>query len=127
MSEINGKKQILIVEDDVAMQEIYTMMFKPRGEEYEVEIFGDARDAYKRIKERTFDIIILDIYMEPMEGDAFLVCIRDDKDIPEIPVLVVSVLDPEKLEHFKKLKNVDFIKNPVDEEHLVEKIEEMTG
>lgn len=127
MSGENKKKRILIVEDDMAMQEIYKVMFKSRKDLYDIETFGDARLALERLKEDNFDLVILDIYMEPMEGDVFFTCIRDDEEIPNLPVLVISVLDPYKLEHFKERGSVDFLKKPVDEEHLMEKIEEMTG
>jgi len=127
MSGENEKKRILIVEDDMAMQEIYKVMFQSRSDRYDIEIFGDARLALRVMKEDHVALIILDIYMEPMEGDIFFTCVREDKDIPNVPVLVISVIDPSRLEHFKKMGNVEFLKKPVEEEHLMEKIEEMIG
>lgn len=126
MPEEKDKKHIIIVEDDMAMQEIYKVMFQSRSDSYSLEIFGDARLAFKTLKEDHVALIILDIYMEPMEGSMFFTCIRDDEDIPDIPVLVISVLDSSRLEHFKARRgNVEFLQKPVEEEQLMQKIEEM--
>ena len=62
-----------------------------------------------------------------MEGDVFFAQIREDEEIPNIPVLVISVLDSSRLEHFKDRGNVEFLKKPVEEEQLMQKIEEMTS
>lgn len=125
MPEEKDKKRIIVVEDDMAMQEIYRVMFHSRTDRYSLEIFGDARLAFKTLKEDQVDLIILDIYMEPMEGGMFFTCIRDDEEIPDIPVLVISVLDSSRLEHFKDRGNVEFLQKPVEEEQLMQKIEEM--
>ena len=61
-----------------------------------------------------------------MEGNTFFTLIREDETIPNLPVLFISVLDPARLEHFKKKGNVEFLKKPVEEEQLMEIIEEMT-
>ncbi|MBD3426793.1 MAG: response regulator [Candidatus Omnitrophica bacterium] len=118
-------KKILIVEDNLEMQKLYRNMFRPRQGEYDIEIEGDARKAFKRLAEKTFDLVILDIIMEPMDGESFFACLREDSKKKDIPVLVISVLDGEGLEYMKKLKKVDFLQKPVTINELMDKIGSM--
>ncbi|MGB2601507.1 MAG: response regulator [Candidatus Omnitrophota bacterium] len=118
-------KNILIVEDNVEMQKLYKNMFKNKQDEYGVEIEGDARKAFKRLAEKDFDLVLLDIIMEPMDGESFFACIRQDSKRKDIPVLVVSVLGQEGLDYMKKLTKVDFLQKPVTIEELMEKIGSM--
>ncbi len=115
-------KRVLIVEDDTDMQEIYRNMFNDQADKYEVDILGDAVEGLRRLKEGIFDLVILDIIMEPMPGDSFFSCARDDSAVRDIPILVVSVLNPDDLEHFKKTDHVDFLQKPITKEELFTKI-----
>lgn len=121
-------KNIMIVEDDLGMQEIYRDIFSEKKDEYKVELFGDGRLAYKRAKEGDIDMIILDMIMEPMDGNEFYACLRNqsDKKINSIPVLVVSVINPNSLIEMKRINNVDFLQKPVTGEQLFRKIDERT-
>jgi CheY-like chemotaxis protein len=118
-------KNILIVEDNVEMQKLYKNMFKNKQDEYEIEIEGDARKAFKRLAEKDFDLVLLDIIMEPMDGESFFACVRQDSKRKNIPVLVISVLDQEGLDYMKKLTKVDFLQKPVTIEELMKKIGSM--
>jgi len=115
-------KRVLIVEDDTDMQEIYRNMFKDQADKYKVEILGDAVEAFRRLKKEIFDLVILDIIMEPMPGDSFFACARDDAEVREVPILVVTVLNPDDLAHFKKINHVDFLQKPITKEELFAKI-----
>lgn len=118
-------RQILIVEDEKDMQEIYRDMFSDQAEEYEIDIESNAAAALRRLKERTFDLIILDIIMEPMSGDSFFVHVRDDIKTMNLPILVASVLKPDLLEQLKKMDHVYFLQKPITKEQLLEKINDI--
>ena len=115
-------KKILIVEDDKEMVTLYKDMFKERLDKYEIQVENNAASALKRLDDETFDLIILDIIMEPMTGDSFYIFARLDKKIT-IPVLVVSVLSPDTLKNLEKIDNISFLQKPIIEEQLFEKIE----
>ena len=78
--------------------------------------------AIERLEAKKYDLIILDIIMEPISGDTFFNRIRLDKGI-RTPVLVVTVLHRNELEGFDGLNNVSFLQKPVTEEQLFKKIE----
>lgn len=121
----NKVKQILIVEDDKDMQEIYEDMFgDARG--YKVDIVNKASEALRKLQEKKYNLIILDIIMEPVTGDSLFLYIRADKKTKDIPVLVVSVLSPVTMEKLKKINHIDFLQKPITRGQLIEKIEQMT-
>ncbi|MFQ5952406.1 MAG: PleD family two-component system response regulator [Candidatus Omnitrophota bacterium] len=124
----NEKKRILIVEDDEDMREIYREMFENKGSKYEIETVMDARLGFKKLVESKFDFVILDIIMEPMSGDTFFATMKGSEELKDVPVIIVSVLDPEDLEwQIKGAKKIDFLRKPVTEEQLFEKIENFTA
>ena len=121
----NKVKQILIVEDDKDMQEIYEDMFgDARG--YNVDMVNKASEALRKLQEKKYNLIILDIIMEPVTGDSLFLYIRADKKTKEIPVLVVSVLSPVTMEKLKKINHIDFLQKPITRGQVIEKIEQMT-
>jgi CheY-like chemotaxis protein len=119
-------KRLLIVEDDSGMQEIYRDIFGEAEDRYAYEIVGSAEQGLKRLGESGFDLIILDIIMQPLAGDSFFVYVRENLKLRHVPIIVVSVLDPQLLENLKTMKNVGFLQKPIARARLIEKIREMT-
>ena len=106
------------------MGDIYRIMFKNKADKYEMVIERDARVAFKRLEDEDFDLVVLDIIMEPMGGESFYAVMRSDDRVKGIPVIVVSVLNTEDIEHMKRKRGpIDFLKKPVTEKQLFEKIE----
>lgn len=114
--------KILIVEDDKDMQEIYRGMFA-KAEQCSIEILGDAQAALKRLKEEKFDLVILDIIMEPMSGDSFFVHVRNEVKIKNIPILVISILKKDTLNFLETLGNFHYLQKPITKASLLEKID----
>jgi CheY-like chemotaxis protein len=117
-------KKILIVEDSKEMQEIYKDMFSDEGGRYKIEMASDGVAALRRVREEKFDLIILDIIMEPITGDAFFVYVRNDVKTMDLPIVIVSVLNPLTLEHLKKINHVEFLQKPIRKEELIKVIED---
>jgi CheY-like chemotaxis protein len=116
---------ILIVDDDVEMQDIYKDLFKEEVNEYAIDIVGDGVTALKMMKERSFDLIILDIIMEPIAGDSFFAYVRNDVRTTHLPIIIVSVLSPVTLEHLRKINHVHFLQKPITKLSLFSKINEV--
>ncbi len=122
MHDVKGKlRKILIVEDDSDMQEIYRDIFRDESN-YEIELESDPLDGLKKTKQKAYDLIILDIIMDPIPGDSFFVYLRDEDKIKHIPILVVSILGEDSLELLKRLGQTDFLKKPIKKEELMKKI-----
>jgi len=115
-------KSILIIEDEKDMQDIYADMFKEQ-KKYSIDVVDGALPAARKLNEKLYDLIILDIIMSPIAGDSFFVYLKSSKQTEKIPVLVVSVLGDELLEKLKKIDSAHFLQKPISTEQLFKKID----
>jgi two-component system sensor histidine kinase and response regulator WspE len=60
---------------------------------YAVTTAEDGLDAWNTVKDEKFDLIITDIDMPNMDGIEFLLQVREDHDLHDIPVIIVSYKD----------------------------------
>ncbi|MGB3988549.1 MAG: response regulator [Minisyncoccales bacterium] len=81
-------KKIFIVEDDPFLVDIYVTKFEEKG--YSVEAVRDGEEALGVIKEREFDIIILDINLPKMSGWDVLRRLRENDKSQESKVIILS-------------------------------------
>lgn len=63
-------KKILILEDDVFLSKAYSMILTKEG--YEVVQVDNGVQALEALKEKEFDLILLDILMPELGGIEFL-------------------------------------------------------
>lgn len=83
--------QFLVVDDNAAMRSIIRNILK----ELQVETIREAQDgaeALSLLRELTFDMVITDWNMKPMNGLQFVRSIRLSKDSPNryIPIIMVT-------------------------------------
>lgn len=112
--------ELLIVEDDPEMQEFYKDMLQ--GEPYTVTLVSNADEGLKKIKEKKFDIVILDILMDGLTGDRLFAILRRDPRYKDVPVIMASALDEKTYRCFQALGNVSFLEKPFDKEKLLDEI-----
>ena len=125
--EKNKLRRILIVEDSRDMREIYKTFFKNHHKEYHIDMEGDAQIALEKLKKDHYDLIVLDIIMEPMTGESFLVYTRENKPTEDVPIVIVSVLSEGILKGLKRYKNIEFLQKPVTEVQLMGVIKKHLG
>ena len=79
---------ILFIDDNLALLEIYSEILRKEG--YLVSVAESGDDALEILRNRNFGIIILDIMMEPMNGWEILRSIRDFKDSDEATIIILT-------------------------------------
>ena len=92
---------IYVVEDDVNIQEIEMFALKNSG--YRVEGFGNAKDFFAKLSEKTPDLILLDVMLPDLDGLSILKKVRIVPDTKKIPVIFVSA----KTSEIDKVKGLD--------------------
>jgi putative two-component system response regulator len=115
--EDNMSSMILIVDDEYAGRE--TLQSVLEGEGYELEMAENGMQAIEKAKKLLPDVILLDVMMPGMTG--FEVCqrIRNDPQIAEIPIIILTALDDrESLLTALKAGADDFISKPFDRYEL---------
>ena len=89
-------KRILFVEDDQFIVDIYANQFKKEG--YEVDVAGDSKTAFEKLKNTYPDLLVLDIRIPkekcgaPVdnEGWELLKIIRSEPKTKNVKVVVAS-------------------------------------
>ncbi len=86
MSE--GKKRVLIVEDDQALINLYDKKFSNSG--YEVIRAEDGQQGVEKAEAEHPDVILLDIMLPIMNGFEVLKRLKKSNAIDKIPVVILS-------------------------------------
>lgn len=108
---------VLIVDDEYAGRE--TLQSILEGEGYQLEMAENGAQAMEKARRLLPDVILLDVMMPGMTG--FEVCqqIRNDPEIAEIPIIVLTALDDrDSLLTALKAGADDFISKPFDRYEL---------
>ncbi|MFA6547609.1 MAG: response regulator [Candidatus Magasanikbacteria bacterium] len=119
------KKTILIVEDDeVLLRALYLMFHKS---EYTIASATDGDTALKMTQRLKPDLVLLDLLLPKMNGFHYLKFLKDQPDIKNIPVIVLSNLgDKENIEKAKALGALDYyIKSDTDLTVLADKVKKL--
>jgi len=119
--------RILIVEDNEDMAKMYRMFFMGFERDYEMDIELDPAQALKRLEQKTYDLVVLDIIMAPMTGDSFFVYVRNNPATAYLPVIMVSVVTPASLAKLKAFGHVSFLHKPITQRQLFDEIKKMLG
>jgi CheY-like chemotaxis protein len=110
---------ILIVEDDADLREMMTQLLSLEG--FEAHAVANGREAldYLRQAGERPDVILLDLMMPVMDGWEFRRQQRSDPDFADVPVIVLSALDPAR---GADIGAIEFLKKPLDFDRLLELI-----
>lgn len=117
-------KRILVVDDDAQM----TMALKEaiKRANYEVEVFQRPKEALKRLKEDTFDLVVTDMKMPEMDGLSFIRSLRGEGI--NIPVLVITgFATVENAVECMKLGAADYLMKPFSFKTLKDTIDRLIG
>ncbi len=86
-------KQILLVEDDLALAKMYQDQLVSDG--FEVFLAHDGREGLDQARIKRPSLIILDIAMPKMNGMAMLEELRKDEWGKNVPVIILTIIDPD--------------------------------
>ncbi|MEC8022814.1 MAG: sigma-54 dependent transcriptional regulator [Myxococcota bacterium] len=81
-----AKAQILVVDDDPAMQRAVKTILSRQG--HQVVVAGSAEDALAVLSEANFDVVMLDVQMTGMSGLELLPILRNER--PELHVVMMT-------------------------------------
>lgn len=113
---------ILLVDDDVQIQEIFSTRLKNAG--FQVLQARNGEEGLTFAKQAKPDLILLDVMMPIMDGAKMLVEMKNIPEIKDIHVIFLTALEdkPESIKFAKESGAVDFLNKDVDFPVLLEKI-----
>ncbi|MBN1660573.1 MAG: response regulator [Anaerolineae bacterium] len=113
--------RVMIVEDDVELQELYTHMLDGTG--WEIEQMYDGTQALARLQETVPDALILDVVLDEMGGDVLYHEMRRQPRLADLPVVIVSVLSAERCHTLMQVDDkTRFLRKPFHRQALLEAV-----
>ncbi len=103
-------KRILVVDD--AVDNLFLLQTVLEVEGYQVEIADSGKAALAKIELQPPDLLLLDVMMPGMNGIEVVQHIRQNRNLPFIPVILVTGCD--RSSESQELDIEDFIAKPVD-------------
>jgi CheY-like chemotaxis protein len=111
-----GGAAVLVVDDDQSVRETLTEVLQLQG--FEVAGASNGKEALDYLHDQPPPcLILLDLNMPGVDGWQFRAAQKKDPHIAEVPVVAVSALN-----YPSNLDVSDFIRKPVDLDHLLDVI-----
>lgn len=116
-----GKKKILVVEDESYHIHILLDILKP---DYRVSISKDGADALRKaVSKSPPDLILLDIIMPGMSGYEVCTRLKADERTRDIPVIFISSLcEVKNIVRGFSLGGVDYVTKPFQTEEILARV-----
>ena len=113
----NGKRRVLIVEDEIINQEILSDML---AKDYEVITASTGAEALEKIygNKGTLSLVLLDLILPDKHGLDILRQMRQDPQLMHIPVIVMTA-DTEAEAESLTIGAIDFISKPYPQPKVV--------
>ena len=117
--------RILIVEDDVDMRNLIRHYLKKINIHQCIEAV-DGQSALTVLQSEKVDLIISDLYMPNMTGLELYTQIKENKDLNQIPFLMISAESSKtKITEAMMLGVRNYIIKPIDAENMIAKIKRL--
>jgi CheY-like chemotaxis protein len=113
-------KKILIIDDDKSIRKYLTNLFEDNG--YATAVAENAGEALALVTSEPFDLITLDLEMPGEWGTRFYSKLAQDKDLKNIPVIVISGMAGNE---YAISKAVASLTKPFDRKKLLKIVEDV--
>ncbi|MFH1812579.1 MAG: response regulator [Pseudomonadota bacterium] len=120
------KRSVLVAEDSITSRSLLKNILESAG--YAVTTAVDGMDAYTTLRSAHFDVLVSDVEMPRMDGFDLTARVRADKQLAELPVVLVTAL--ESREHRERGidvgANAYIVKSSFDQSNLLEVMRRLT-
>jgi DNA-binding response OmpR family regulator len=117
----NGKKHIIVIDDDKSILRTFTRILQKSG--YEIDVAETGKEALEKTKKKNYDLALIDIRLPDMDGTDLLAKIQ-----PTMPdAIIIMITGFPSLETGVKAldEGADaYLVKPVKPEELLALIEE---
>ena len=118
----SGRRRILIVDDDQAVVDLISDVIA-NDARFETRTVNNGFGAGMLAKEYHPDLIILDVMLPDINGQAVCELIRQDPTMSDIKIICISgMIEEDKIEELKVAGANDFLNKPLDIDELVRRV-----
>jgi two-component system, OmpR family, response regulator len=123
-SQSATSRRILLVDDDRGLRLALSTMLKDVG--HDVETAGDGPDALDLLRDRAFDIVILDIGLPSMSGLDVLARARE-LETPPLAIMMTADDTPETVLESVRQQAFRYLRKPFPPNTIVEVVSDALG
>ena len=117
-----GSKKILVIDDDKNVHELVKRNF---GNEFSMMFAESGDQGIKLLREHRPDAILLDIQMPGRDGWSVLSEIKNDPELRDLPVIIISMLEDDR--QAEALGAAAHMTKPIDRQLLLDQIHSLYG
>ena len=115
-----ANEKVLLVDDELEFTRVLSERMKSRG--VDVDIAASGREALEKVRDKSYDAIILDLSMPEMDGIETLRHLVEDN--PDLQVILLTGHGTlEKGIEAVRLGAMDFLEKPAEIQKLMEKVQ----
>lgn len=118
---MSARSYRILAVDDV-LDNLFLLQAILEAEGFSVDVATSGRLALSQIKAHPPDLILLDVMMPEMTGYEVTRHIRQDSQLPTIPILLITAHDEASAVEGLQLGADDFIRKPIDFNTLLLKV-----
>ena len=117
-------KKILVIDDDPTIIKLVRSLLEEA--KYQVTTAVDGQEGLEKVKDNIPDLIILDIKMPKTDGYTFILELKKQEDLKDVPVMMLTVQDA--MEDLFRMEGVqDYLTKPIDSKVFLEKVRRCLG
>jgi two-component system response regulator RpaA len=118
----SGRRRILIVDDDQAVVDLISEVFAADNR-FETKVVNNGFGAGMLAKEYHPDLIILDVMLPDINGQAVCEIIRGDSAMSDIKIICISgLIEADKIQELTESGADDFLHKPLDIDELMRRV-----
>ena len=115
-----ARKHVLVVEDDSAIRALLHDVLRHSG--YTVQTAQSGDEALERMRDQRPDLVLLDLMLPGMNGWTFLRTRERERELANVPILVISAAGPSGTGHAQELGAPVFLHKPFDIAELLTEV-----
>ena len=123
------KKTILVVDDEPDVTVYLQTLLEDNG--YAVVVAQDGAEALEKVQQARPDLVTLDITMPEKSGVRFYRDIKENDDLKDIPIIIVTGISKDFEKFISTRKQVPppegYISKPIDQDKILELIQKYTS
>jgi len=118
-------KKILVVDDELQIRRLVKELLEDEG--FKVDETDNGMGTLAILKKKSFDLILLDFFMPEMSGREVAERIRKNPKTKsaKLAFMTVAEFGPEGETMLKKLRILDYIKKPFDNEDFLKRVKKL--
>lgn len=118
----NGKKKLLIVDDDQDLVELMSDAFERDGR-FDIRTANNGFDAGMQVKEFRPDLVVLDVMLPDINGKEVCQRVRSDKALDSVKIICISgMIESERVGDLRAAGADDFLQKPFTVDRLIDRV-----